>query len=76
MVAATAGSFAISMLLNLIASTTNPMLSVPFGWHVVLGGWAFGIVFMATDPVSAAQTNRGRYIYGFLVGVLRFSFAP
>ena len=70
MVAATAGSFAISMLLNLIASTTNPMLSVPFGWHVVLGGWAFGIVFMATDPVSAAQTNRGRYIYGFLVGVL------
>ncbi len=70
MVAATAGSFAISMLLNLIASTTNPMLSVPFGWHVVLGGWAFGIVFMATDPVSAAQTNQGRYIYGFLVGVL------
>ena len=70
MVAATAGSLAISLLLNLIASTTNPMLSVPFGWHVVLGGWAFGIVFMATDPVSAAQTNRGRYIYGFLVGVL------
>ncbi len=70
MVAATAGSFATSMLLNLIASTTNPMLSVPFGWHVVLGGWAFGIVFMATDPVSAAQTNQGRYIYGFLVGVL------
>ena len=70
MVAATAGSLAISLLLNLIASTTNPMLSVPFGWHVVLGGWAFGIVFMATDPVSAAQTNRGRYLYGFLVGVL------
>ena len=70
MVAATAGSLAISLLLNLIASTTNPMLSVPFGWHVVLGGWAFGIVFMATDPVSAAQTNRGRYVYGFLVGVL------
>ena len=70
MVAATAGSLAISLLLNLIVSTTNPMLSVPFHWHVVLGGWAFGMVFMATDPVSAAQTNRGRYIYGFLVGVL------
>ncbi len=70
MAAATAGSLAISVLLNLIGSTTNPMLSVPFGWHAVLGGWAFGIVFMATDPVSAAQTNQGRYIYGFLVGVL------
>lgn len=70
MVAATAGTAAISVLLNLIASSTNAMLSVPFHWHVVLGGWAFGIVFMATDPVSAAQTNRGRYIYGFLVGVL------
>ena len=70
MVAATAGSLAISLLLNLAASTTNPMLSVPFHWHLVLGGWAFGMVFMATDPVSAAQTNRGRYIYGFLVGVL------
>lgn len=70
MVAATAGTAAISVLLNLVASNTNAMLSVPFHWHVVLGGWAFGIVFMATDPVSAAQTNRGRYIYGFLVGVL------
>ena len=70
MAAATAGTAAISLLLNLIASNTNAMLSVPFHWHVVLGGWAFGIVFMATDPVSAAQTNRGRYIYGFLVGVL------
>ena len=70
MVAATAGSLAISLLLNLASSATNPMLSVPFHWHVVLGGWAFGMVFMATDPVSAAQTNRGRYIYGFLVGVL------
>ncbi len=70
MAAATAGTAAISLLLNLMASSTNAMLSVPFHWHVVLGGWAFGIVFMATDPVSAAQTNRGRYIYGFLVGVL------
>ncbi|MYJ26224.1 MAG: NADH:ubiquinone reductase (Na(+)-transporting) subunit B [Holophagales bacterium] len=70
MVAATAGTAAISLLLNLVASSTNAMLSVPFHWHLVLGGWAFGIGFMATDPVSAAQTNRGRYIYGFLVGVL------
>ncbi len=69
-VSAALGSLVISLLLNLASSTTNPMLAVPFHWHVVLGGWAFGIVFMATDPVSAAQTNRGRLIYGFLVGVL------
>jgi Na+-transporting NADH:ubiquinone oxidoreductase subunit B len=39
-------------------------------WHLVLGGFAFGTVFMATDPVSAAQTDRGRWIYGFLIGAL------
>jgi Na+-transporting NADH:ubiquinone oxidoreductase subunit B len=39
-------------------------------WHLVLGGFAFGAVFMATDPVSAAQTDRGRWIYGFLIGAL------
>ena len=43
-------------------------MSLP-GWqHLIMGGFAFGIVFMATDPVSAAQTNRGKWIYGFLVG--------
>ncbi len=57
-------------LLNATASGTNPLMQVPFGWHIVLGGWAFGLVFMATDPVSAAHTNPGRYIYGFLVGCL------
>ena len=46
------------------------MMNVPFEWHVVLGGWAFGLVFMATDPVSAAHTNKGRYVYGLLIGVL------
>jgi Na+-transporting NADH:ubiquinone oxidoreductase subunit B len=39
-------------------------------WHLVLGGFAFGAVFMATDPVSAAQTDKGRWIYGFLIGAL------
>jgi len=43
---------------------------VPIWWHLVVGGWAFGTAFMATDPVSAAYTNGGRYIYGFLIGVL------
>ena len=64
------GSGATTLLLNAIGSDTNPLLNVPFHWQVVLGGWAFGAVFMATDPVSATQTNRGRWIYGLLIGVL------
>ena len=65
-----AGSFVITLLLNAIGSDTNPLFNVPFYWHVVLGGWAFGMVYMATDPVSAAHTNKGKYIYGFLIGVM------
>ena len=70
MIAGVVGSFGMVQLLNTVGSTTNPLLNVPFEWHVVLGGWAFGLVFMATDPVSSAHTNKGRYIYGFLIGVL------
>ncbi len=69
MVSVVVGTIATAMLFNTIGSTTNLMLNVPFWWHFVLGGWAFGMVFMATDPVSAAATNTGRYIYGFFVGV-------
>ncbi len=65
-----AGTFLASGLLNLIGSETNYLLNVPWHWQMVLGGWAFGAVFMATDPVSAAHSNTGKYIYGFLVGVL------
>jgi Na+-transporting NADH:ubiquinone oxidoreductase subunit B len=43
---------------------------VPFYWHVVIGGWAFGTVYMATDPVSAAFTDAGRFIYGLGIGVM------
>jgi Na+-transporting NADH:ubiquinone oxidoreductase subunit B len=43
---------------------------VPWHWHLVVGGFAFGTVFMATDPVSAAQTETGKWIYGALIGVL------
>jgi Na+-transporting NADH:ubiquinone oxidoreductase subunit B len=56
--------------LNLIDSTTNPMLSLPIWWHLVLGGWAFGTVFMATDPVSSAFTPSGKLYYGFGIGLL------
>ena len=43
-------------------------MSFPFWQHLIVGGIAFGIVYMATDPVSAAQTNTGKIIYGFLIG--------
>lgn len=59
-----------SVGLNLIGSETNPMFGVPFYWHLVIGGLAFGLVFMATDPVSSAFTDTGKWIYGLLIGVL------
>lgn len=59
-----------SGLLNLIGSDTNPMFAIPFYWHFVLGGFAFGLVFMTTDPVSAAMTHKGRWIFGFLIGFM------
>jgi Na+-transporting NADH:ubiquinone oxidoreductase subunit B len=65
-----AGSFLATLLLNGIGSETNPLFNVPFHWQMVLGGWAFGMVFMATDPVSAAHSEKGKLIYGFLIGVL------
>ena len=64
------GTIAMSLLLNGIGSETNPMFSVPFWWHMVLGGWAFGAVFMATDPVSSAFTAIGKWWYGIGIGVL------
>ena len=63
------GLVATSALFNLISSD-NPMFGVPFHWHLVLGGFAFGAVFMATDPVSAAMTDMGRLIYGLLIGFM------
>ena len=70
MASVVAGSYVCTLLLNSIGSETNALLAVPFHWQVVLGGWAFGLVFMATDPVSAAHTNRGKWVYGFMVGVM------
>ena len=64
------GTILISLLFNLGGSETNPMFAVPWYWHMVLGGWAFGTVFMATDPVSSTFTDRGRLIYGFMIGVM------
>ncbi len=71
MAAVIAGVFATSTAMNLVLPTnTNPMFGVPFYWHMVIGGLAFGLVYMATDPVSAAMTDRGKWIYGFLIGFM------
>jgi Na+-transporting NADH:ubiquinone oxidoreductase subunit B len=58
------------LLLNALAPSPEHYMAVPWHWHLVVGSFAFGAVFMATDPVSAAQTDTGRWIYGFLVGAL------
>jgi len=64
------GTTAMGLLFNAVGSATNPMFALPFYWHFVLGGWAFGTVFMATDPVSAAMTETGKLAYGMLIGVM------
>ena len=51
-------------------SAVNPLYGIPPHWHLVIGGFAFGLVFMATDPVSAAHTHTGQWLYGLLIGVL------
>ena len=65
-----AGMIGFSLLLNWIGSDTNPMFAMPWYWHLVVGGYAFGLVFMVTEPVSGAHTNMGRYIYGALIGFM------
>ncbi len=64
------GLFFMTALFNLVGSDTNPMFGVPWHWHLVIGSAAFGLVFMATDPVSASMTETGRWIYGALIGVM------
>ncbi|MGR8979950.1 MAG: NADH:ubiquinone reductase (Na(+)-transporting) subunit B [Gammaproteobacteria bacterium] len=64
------GMVATSILFNVIGSDTNPMFAFPWYWHLTVGGFAFGMVYMATDPVSAAMTDTGRWIFGFLVGAM------
>ena len=64
------GMIAFSSFLNWIGSDTNPMFSMPWYWHLVVGSYAFGLVFMVTEPVSGSHTNLGRYIYGALIGFM------
>lgn len=68
MVSTVIGALFTGWILNVFA--VNPFMEIPFWHHLFLGGFAFGAVFMATDPVSASQTAKGKWIYGFLIGVL------
>ncbi len=64
------GMIGTTLLFNVFGSADNVLHQMPFWWHFVLGGFAFGMVFMATDPVSAAMTNVGRWWYGILIGFM------
>lgn len=63
-----AGGYLMGLLFNLWGA--NAYMNIPAWQHLIMGGFAFGAVFMATDPVTSAQTNRGKYYYGFLIGVM------
>ena len=72
MVSVFGGGLAMGLLLNAISA--NTYMELPFYYHFVMGGFAFGAVFMATDPVTGSQTEKGKWIYGFLIGVLSIFF--
>ncbi len=62
------GMIGISLMFNAIGSDTNAAFAIPWHWHLVMGGFAFGMMFMATDPVSASMTNTGKWIFGAVIG--------
>ncbi len=64
------GMIALSTLLNIVGSETNLAFAMPWYWHLVTGGFAFGMIFMATDPVSAAMTDTGKWAFGILIGLM------
>jgi Na+-transporting NADH:ubiquinone oxidoreductase subunit B len=64
------GMIALSTLLNIVGSETNLAFGMPWYWHLVTGGFAFGMIFMATDPVSAAMTDTGKWAFGILIGLM------
>jgi len=70
MISVALGLTATTLLFNLIGSDSNPAFGVPFYWHLVLGSVMFGLVFMATDPVSASMTTAGKFIFGAIIGIM------
>ena len=63
-----AGGYGMALLFNAIG--LNVYMDIPAYYHLLIGGFAFGAVFMATDPVTSAQTNTGKWIYGLMTGAL------
>ncbi|WP_372648307.1 NADH:ubiquinone reductase (Na(+)-transporting) subunit B [Draconibacterium sp.] len=80
MVSTIAGGAVMGLILNAFAGSAGlspevaTYFSMPFWHHLILGGFMFGAIFMATDPVSASQTEKGKWIYGFLIGILAIIF--
>ena len=64
------GAVGLSSVLWSVGSDTNAMFAMSPWWHLVVGGFAFGTVFMATDPVSASMTATGKWLYGILIGLM------
>jgi Na+-transporting NADH:ubiquinone oxidoreductase subunit B len=64
------GMVVLSTFLNMVGSDSNLAFAMPWYWHLVTGGFAFGMIFMATDPVSGAMTNGGKWMFGILVGLM------
>jgi Na+-transporting NADH:ubiquinone oxidoreductase subunit B len=70
MVSTFAGGLLTGLLLNVLATDPSSYMAMPAWNHLVMGGFAFGAVFMATDPVTGSQTETGKWIYGFLIGMM------
>jgi Na+-transporting NADH:ubiquinone oxidoreductase subunit B len=73
MISVFAGGYGLALLLNIlgpIIAPDNNYMAIPAYYHMIMGGFAFGAVYMATDPVTASQTNRGKWIYGVLIGIV------
>lgn len=64
------GTVLMSSVFNAIGSSSNPMFAMPWYWHLTIGGLAFGLVYMATDPVSASMTNTGKWVFGIIIGLM------
>ena len=62
-----AGTLGLSSIFWMVGSDANALFALPPYWHIVIGGFAFGTVFMATDPVSASMTRQGKWAYGILI---------
>ncbi|QIA08568.1 NADH:ubiquinone reductase (Na(+)-transporting) subunit B [Draconibacterium halophilum] len=80
MISTIAGGAVMGLILNAFSGSAGlspevaTYFSMPFWHHLILGGFMFGAIFMATDPVSASRTERGKWIYGFLIGILAIIF--